>query len=193
MRNARSARKELEYGIDFTNKEYNRLTGLDIDKAKIHLKSWKHFQNKGMPSNGYYNGYGYIYFGITLNPNSNIRLNNSRLRFMGGHEQTHYAEDAIKSNFNSPALYVRTGKDWRSFVPSVKHPVAKKYEAKFLKGNLHGRNPEETWANYMGEKARGASKISYYLDNYLMEGVNPLTTRNFIRDYKQYLTKTYNH
>ena len=55
----------------------------------------------------------------------------------------------------------------------------------------HGRSPEETWANYMGNKAIGRSDKAFKWDNFIYEGMFP--PKGFITDYKQYLTNTYSN
>lgn len=192
-RNAERMHGVFDRGKDYTRGVYKDLTGIEVPRVKDQFRSWKHFNSSTV---GFFDPLkNKIYSPLTRFRFSNIVAKEGPLLNTGGHEQAHAANAFLNSNFQTPTLGIRGGK-WlkifrnRYYLPNKMHPIAKKYYWKFnLNPFEHGRFPEETWANYMGNKAQGRSNFGYYLDNFAREIMFP--PKGFIRDYKNYLRDTY--
>ena len=190
-RNIESAYKKMEEGIDFTNSEYEALTGWRPPGEMMHIEPSKKFD---FGTTGYYT-YDGIHFPLTKNRLSNIRVSDSSLLHTGAHEQAHAANSWFNTVFETPRLGTRVEKiagfiPNKYYIPNKNHPISNKYYWKFMfSPTSHGRFPEETWANYLGAKATGKSKPGYMFDNFARELILP--PKGFIKDYKTYLSSTY--
>ncbi len=165
---------------------YTKLTGIDIIDTNVRPISWRHM--KGNSEASFVPQKMEIKMPVTIEKYSNIRRGNKKLIELTGHESTHAAEQDIYNLTGYPNLGVyddTTG----YYIPNKNHPIAAKYYSEFMKGNRHGKYPEETWANYIGAKLAGKSDLRYKIENYLSEGIFP--PKGFLGDYYDYLQHGY--
>lgn len=188
-RAVQQARGAISEGQNFARKQYEDITGtLFPEPNNVVLKSKLESAGAYHPWSGQIN--------MQLSPyNSNI-IDKDLLKGIAAHEQTHAYEHWLQRTFGTPSLNKYQGKRWgwfpnKYFVPNPKHPIAKKYSKYFNATlNSHGRDPEETFANYMWFKSNGQSDPKFYIKNTVLEMVP--TPSGFVKDYKQYLHDIFN-
>lgn len=189
-RNLERIYAKMDEGIQSTIDEYKNLTGLKMPKPTVKIKPSKWFK---LSVNGTYKN-NKIHVLLT-DHFSNISPTDRHFRQLGGHEQTHFANDVLTYNFNTPPLKIYKEKILKFipnnyYIPNKAHPIGKKYYKPFMRSLLsHGRSPEESWANYMGAKAIGLTDKQYPQFNFSIELMRP--PKGFIEDYKTYLSDTY--
>lgn len=189
IQNARRIISNAEKGRDFTADIYKKLTNLNMPKRDIRPGRWS---DKSMDNSGgayYSTRYKDIHITPTIDSQSNIARSDKSSLFTGAHEGTHGAQDHLRDAFGEE-MTVKDNAISDYFIPNKSHPVVGKYYDDFMKvkGN-HGKSPEETFANYMGYLSGGKDyDYNTFLDyNTYIEGVPQKTTKNFVKDYWDYL------
>lgn len=173
------SKQAVSEGADYTRNYYQNALKVDMPEANITAKTnipgaW----GEQIPGTTNFN---YTFY---RSPFSNLSRNTRDFKRVGGHEYTHLAEDYLNNRYFFPQLSVPT-KPY--YLPNVDHPIISTATVDdFMEGNIHGRSPEETWANYMGYNAGGKDPVMSFTDyNIEREGITP--PRGFISDYEDYL------
>lgn len=173
------SKQAVREGADYTRNYYQDALKVDMPEANITAKTnipgaW----GEQIP------GTNNFYYTFYRSPLSNLSRNTRDFKRVGGHEYTHLAEDYLNNRYFFPSLNV-PAKPY--YLPNVNHPIMSTATVDdFIEGNIHGRSPEETWANYMGYNAGGGDPVMSFTDyNIKKEGIPP--PRGFISDYENYL------
>lgn len=189
LRNYRAAVDAVNQGHNGVNNDYVKILGYTPSAPKIEIgKSEKLLERHGSSA---------FYSPVTRNikigfnyPNSNIALPREHLTITGGHETVHAHNDALNKFYHTPNLGV-FDESTRYYGPNPDHPIAKKYMDYFKSGSIHGKYPEETFANVLGFKqAYPHTKLSTAVQySNALEEMN--VPPEFITDYIDYLKNTY--
>lgn len=173
------SKQAVREGADYTRNYYQNALKVDMPEANITAKTnipgaW----GEQIPGT---NNFNYTFY---RSPLSNLSRNTRDFKRVGGHEYTHLAEDYLNNRYFFPSLNV-PAKPY--YLPNVNHPIMSTATVDdFMEGNIHGRSPEETWANYMGYNAGGGDPVMPFTNyNIGKEGIAP--PRGFISDYENYL------
>lgn len=173
------SKQAVSEGADYTRNYYQNALKVDMPEANITAKTsipgaWGEY----IPGTTNFN---YTFY---RSPFSNLSRNARDFKRVGGHEYTHLAEEHLNNRYFFPLLSV-PAKPY--YLPNVNHPIMSTATVDdFMEGNIHGRSPEETWANYMGYNAGGVDPVKPFTDyNIEREGIPP--PRGFISDYEDYL------
>ena len=178
-RNVNRANKIINEGIDGSIKFHNNLTGRELAPNK-YFKLTDKIDDGG------------LYYPMTDNirirlrdPYSNISGTADYFRFVGAHEQAHRIASYLSDNYGLPELEEYFENAYR---PSTINAVSNKYYKLFSNAKRkHGRNPEETWANYVGSVVNHTPMSKFLKQNVVFEGVK--VPRSFIYDYQSYLNR----
>ena len=187
IKHARRAMNSINKGYSFVDDAYSQMVGFTPSEPRTKLG-----YSEKTPSSSFFSPTtNKIKIGLNYR-NSNVPYHPNTVTINAGHERVHSHNEALNRIYHTPNLGVwdeSTG----YYVPNPNHPIAKKYMDYFRRGPVHGRYPEETFANALGFKAAYPNvKVSPAVE-YSNAEEHMNIPPEFIHDYIEYIKNTYNN